>query len=110
MGGVSTFLELFCELGSSSLYCTAPVNCCFILTDRNTLIVTPSTVGIEVPYPNFLIPASHPFFTVGSVPLAPSPGSKRGSPFIEKVWGDGKPLGDTGEKWVRGVMKAFSSS
>lgn len=93
-----------------SLYCTAPVNCCFILTDCNRLIVTPSTIEIEVHYPNFFIPGSHPFFTVGSVPLAPSPGSKRRSPFTEKVWRDGKPLGDTGKKWVRSVMNAFSSS
>lgn len=70
-------------------------------TDSNRLELTPSTIEIEILYPNFFIPASHPFFTVGSVPLAPSPGSKQGSPFIEKVWRDGKPLSDTGKKWIR---------
>lgn len=110
MGGVSISLELLCELCSCPLYCTAPATDCFIVTDSNRLIVTPLTIEIEVLYPNFFIPASHPFFTVGSVLLAPSPGLKRGSPFIEKVWRDGKPPGGIGKKWVRRVMKAFFSS
>lgn len=70
-------------------------------SDTNRLTLTASPIETEVLYPNFFIPALPPFFTVGSVPLAPSPGSKRGSSFIEKVWRDGKPLGDTGKKWVR---------